>query len=465
LIRRLVVSYLCLALVVLAVLEIPLGILTYKHEKDLLSDQASQEATSIAVVVADELTANRFTDLQQLVHRYHLEAGGEVLITTASGLSAADSDNDGPQDVRELRDPIAKMLAGQTVTGDIHDEHQLVSMAGVPVRPTTNASGRPIGAVILYLPTAATYARIHDVWLALVGFAVAVLALTGLLGVRVARSVTRPLASLERAVGELGDRRLSERAIPEGPEEIQTLARAFNAMAVRIEDLVDVQSRFVADASHQLRSPLTALRLRLENMEPDVTGPAATSLAAANREVQRLSRLIDGLLTLSRADGDRPECHPVNVAGIVEERVDAWSPLAAERGVDLRVGASRLRNPTVAFVPGDLDQILDNLLANALDATPPGRAITVEHTETRGSVDVTVVDEGPGMSEAARAHAFDRFWQGPGQQGGSSGLGLAIVRQLAQRNAATVTLSPNPPSRTDAAEPSPGLRAGIHLPR
>ena len=116
-----------------------------------------------------------------------------------------------------------------------------------------------------------------------------------------------------------------------------------------------------------------------------------------------------------------------------------------------------LHVPYVPLVAGDLDQILDNLLANALDVTPQGRSITVEVDETEHAVEVVVADEGPGMSEAERARAFDRFWQGPGHKGGSSGLGLAIVRQLARRNGAEVELA--------ADGESGGLRAEVHLTR
>jgi two-component system, OmpR family, sensor kinase len=209
-------------------------------------------------------------------------------------------------------------------------------------------------------------------------------------------------------------------------------------------------------------------------------------LSALEREVQRLSRLVDGLLTLSRADGDRPQRGPVDVLAVIDERVETWSPLAHERGVRLSAIEGRVRDPIVSLVAGDLDQILDNLLANALDATPEGRSITVEVGEAEGGVDVVVSDEGPGMSDAERARAFDRFWQGPRHKGGSSGLGLAIVRQLARRNEAEVELEGRPggdggpggddgPGGADGSgggggsggngQAGPGLRAEVHLTR
>jgi signal transduction histidine kinase len=200
-------------------------------------------------------------------------------------------------------------------------------------------------------------------------------------------------------------------------------------------------------------------------MESESTGPAAHSAAAANGEVQRLSRLVDGLLTLGRAEADRPERAPVDINRTVADRVDAWSPLADERHVHLSATAAPLRDPSVPLIPGDLEQILDNLLANALDATPPGRSITVETADHGSTVTVTVVDEGPGISAEVRDRAFDRFWQGPGARHGTSGLGLAIVRQLARRNGASVDLMPALAPSTAPDDPSSGARAVVRLVR
>ncbi len=207
------------------------------------------------------------------------------------------------------------------------------------------------------------------------------------------------------------------------------------------------QRRFVADASHQLRSPLTALRLRLENLQiahPDTS----EELEAATNEVLRLSRLIDGLLTLTRAEGARGRREILDVAAVLEERRYAWSALADERHVHLVVdsppGASgpSSESPLVLarMVPGDLEQILDNLLANALDATPAGRAISLCAAGDRGQVVLHVRDNGPGMSEEERACAFDRFWRGSAAGERSTGLGLAIVQQIVRANGGDIEL-------------------------
>ena len=314
-----------------------------------------------------------------------------------------------------------------------------------------NDEGQARGAVLLGLDASSTEGRIHDIWWALAGLAAAVLIFTAVVGMLLARSLSEPLGRLESAVSRLGQGNLAVRAATDkGPPQVRSLARQFNQMAGRLADLVDAQSRFVADASHQLRSPLTALRLRLENLEAGSQGVAADDMAAAGREVQRLSRVVDGLLTLSRADGTLPEARTVDLEDVIDDRCEAWSALADERRVQLFSDYRVAGRPIGTLVPGDLDQILDNLLANALDASPEGGRIRVELTGTDpGWVEVHVVDEGPGMGAEDRKRAFDRFWQGPGTQGGNSGLGLAIVRQLVVRNQASVELRPAQPRGLD----------------
>ncbi len=193
-----------------------------------------------------------------------------------------------------------------------------------------------------------------------------------------ARSVTRPLHALEQAAGEAGGGDLSVRAPEAGPPEVRSLAVSFNEMVRRLEELVGAQEVFVADASHQLRTPLTALRLRLEN--GDVEG--------ALPEVERLSRLVDGLLALARAEAAPAE--PVELAAAVADRLDAFAPLAEERGVHLE---SRVAGRALVG-PDRLGQALDNLFANALAVAPAGSAVTV----SGGPEALHVEDHGPGMT-------------------------------------------------------------------
>jgi signal transduction histidine kinase len=200
-------------------------------------------------------------------------------------------------------------------------------------------------------------------------------------------------------------------------------------MVAELEQLVRSQEEFVADASHQLRTPLTALRLRLENLGAAVKSSGRADLERALEEVERLSRLVDGLLSLARAEVSPPE--RVDLAALVAERTEVWSALAAERRVRLKTAAEA----TVLAGRDRLAQALENLLANALAVSPEGSSITIS---ARGG-ELHVIDEGPGMSAEERERAFDRFWRG-GKSGSGSGLGLAIVKRLVEIDGGTVTL-------------------------
>jgi signal transduction histidine kinase len=440
--RRLLLSYLSLAAVVLIALEVPLAVLGIRREHDQLAAQAQRDSLALSVVAREFFEHPENGDISGVIAQYQGATGSEVRVLDGTGTVIGKVDPDEAPDA----DPFAVDIARRALTGKpaslwTHDEKGPVLAAAVPVRLD---NGINAGAVMVAVSASTADGHIRMLITALAVVAVAVLCLTALVGLRLARSVTGPLAELGAAARRLGRGELSARAPAAGPVEVQALAGSFNDMAARLEELVAAQRRFVADASHQLRSPLTALRLRLENLELGADAGAAADLEAATAEVMRLSRLVNGLLTLTRGEGTRPERQVVDVVRVVEERREAWSALADERRVALTMEANgaAVGDPGLAqAVPGHLEQILDNVLANALDATPAGRAINLRLERSPHHVTVHVVDQGPGMTAEQRARAFDRFWQGPDRVDGSSGLGLAIVQQLVRANGGDVVLA------------------------
>jgi signal transduction histidine kinase len=446
--RRLVLSYVGLALLILVLLEVPFGLLAQRHERDMAASQAEREATALAAVASEDVEHQRTAELNNLLARYQARTGGELEIVNPASHVLASSRGDGDNDATgEARNLVQAAISGRSVSSFSSDEGSPWATAAVPI----TADNQPATAVLLGIPATSTENRIEGIWLALGGFAVATLAVTAVVGLLLARSLARPLARLESTVRMLGEGDLSVRAGDEGPPQVRSLARQFNHMAGRLADLMEAQNRFLADASHQLRSPLTALRLRLENLEASTETGSAEGIAAAAEEVQRLSRIVDGLLTLSRVGSDEPDRRLVDVEAVIEGRCEAWSALAAERQVDLTPDVQTNPCSAALLVPGDLEQILDNLLANALDVSPEGGQISVRlNPSDDNGLELHVTDEGPGMSPDDRRRAFDRFWQGAGSDGGHSGLGLAIVRQLADRNQAGAELHQSSPSGIDA---------------
>jgi signal transduction histidine kinase len=319
-----------------------------------------------------------------------------------------------------------------------YNDARLGSTLGVAV--PVLVGGKVAGAVQIETSKATTAHRIKQNWLLLGGLGGLIALVVLMVSTLLARSFTRPLADLDRGAARLGDGDLAVRVeVPADPPELAGLARSFNATAERLEALVRSQQAFVADASHQLRTPLAALRLRLENLEAEGHVSGIDDVTRSLAEVQRLSQLVDSLLVLTRAEAQRRLPEPVNLGTVIADRCDAWSALANERGVAIAGQAPMIM---VRSVPGRLEQVLDNLLSNALDVAPPGSSVRIDAHREGAEVLISVCDAGPGMTAEQRARAFDRFWRAGGarRDGGGFGLGLAIVRELIAADGGSVSL-------------------------
>jgi signal transduction histidine kinase len=446
--RRLLLSYLSITLLVLLIIEVPLGVVFARAERDRLVAAVERDATVLATVVEDTLEAGATSGLDPVATGYQDRTGGRVVVVDRQGVTLADSDPPAPGR-RDLstRPEIAAALRGQHTAGS----RSSATLGGtfLYVAVPVASQGQVYGAVRITYPTAAVDARVRRVWLALAGVAVVVLGVVALVGFALARSTTRPMRRLEQATTAAAHGDLEARAPTDrGPPEVRRLAAAFNDMAARLGRLLTAQQAFVADASHQLRTPLTALRLRLENLEATMPPAATGDLRAAAAETSRLARLVDGLLALAHAEAAPSRREVVDLAAVVADRQAAWAPLAAEQDVELTVQPG----PTapVWAVPGTLEQVLDNLLENALRVAPVGSSVELAVRQAEGWVELHVTDQGPGMPADQRERAFDRFWWGPASDWDGTGLGLAIVRQLLEASGGTAELHPNRDGGLDA---------------
>ncbi|MGZ4119147.1 MAG: ATP-binding protein [Actinomycetota bacterium] len=427
--KRLVVAYLAIVVFVLAILEIPLGFNFARHERGRVLSDLERDATVVAAFAEDTLEGKQSTaSLQATLDRYATATGERLIVVDRAGVAVADSQHGAEPENFASRPEIRSALAGTFRTGSrysrtVGDE---LLYAAVPA----GAGGTIEGAARVTFPARSLNARIRRNWLILAALGVVLVGAASLVGWALARTMTKPVDALEASASRLAAGALEARAPSDaGPPELRALARTFNDMAARIEDLVTAQRSFVADASHELRTPLTALRLRLENLEGDVGEDGAADLAGAVREARRMGRIVEGLLALARAESAAPERADVDVSAILRDRVDLWMPLAEQSDVKLR--AEEMNGLHAAAVPGHLEQIADNLIANAVAASPPGASVDVTASRVADRVEIHIVDEGPGMSDEDRARAFDRFWRKEPGKGGGSGLGLAIARQLA----------------------------------
>ncbi len=448
--RRLLLSYLSLTLFILLALELPLGLSFANAEQRRLTNQVQTEAFALSLRVDEALKMpgpEADAVLTTLVRAFRRQAGygavvadgeGRVLASAGPGEPAAGATiGDRPEMVAALNG--RQGTREHQVSGD-----DVVSVA-VPVLSGNDTSG----AVRVTSSTAVVDDRTRSHWLLLAGLGGVVALVVLLVSILLARSFTRPLAALDRGAARLGDGDLGARVpVPDDPPELRGLARSFNATAERLETLVRSQQAFVADASHQLRTPLAALSLRLENLEAEGPDFRVDDLEAALGEVHRLSRLVDGLLVLARAEQAPAATATVGVRELVDGRLDAWSVVASERGVRLHADVDDL---AVRSTPGRLEQVLDNLLSNALDVAPAGSVVEVEAAGAGSMVRLAVRDHGPGMTREQRARAFDRFWRAdptrkgertrPGEGHGGFGLGLAIVQRLVAADGGSITLA------------------------
>jgi signal transduction histidine kinase len=349
--------------------------------------------------------------------------------------------------------------------------------AGQPIQPASEIAGSYVivalpvagqgalyttvtGTVILARSTKPLDNEIVALWVILGSVAAVGLIAAALVAFGLARWVSRPLKGLDAAARTLADGDLASRAkVGSGPPELRRLGTTFNTMAGRLEALVHGNRAVIADVSHQLRTPLAALRLRLDLLAADTSHSdpeTAQELAGALDELARLSRLVDGLLTVARAENVVPVPTAVEVAAVARERVVAWHPVADDRSIVLvatsagaggglggALGVGRsAAGPVLAWIgEGHLEQILDNLIANALDALSPGHLVRLTTSATAAGVRITVADDGPGMSAVDRERAFLRFTT---SSPNGTGLGLAIVHRLATSNGGTARLDETP---------------------
>ena len=451
--RRLILTYLLITAAVLAVLEIPLAVTFKSREESRFLSAVERDARVIATQVEERLEKGTGADPVSVALDYRDTIGGRAVVVDQKGRSVADSDHpEGPPEDFSTREEIAAALDGKVSAGIRRSEtlgSRLIYVA-VPVA----SSGQVDGAVRITYPASELDRRVRRNWTNLGLLAGSILIGVAVAGWLLARSVTRPVAQLRAATARLAAGDLDARAdSTTGPPEVRGLSSDFDDMAARLGELVGAQRAFVADASHQLRTPLTALRLRLESLDEPADDRDRDQLDAAIEETHRLQRLVDALLTLARADTSATPIVTVDAAAVARERCLTWSPLAEERSIDLRYAGSATA-PAVA-VEGALEQIVDNLVANALEASPDGTTITVDVGAGPTMVTLTVDDQGPGMTDDQLLRAKDRFWRSPDARPGGTGLGLAIIEQLARQSGGALHLSRNGDG---------GLRAMITLP-
>ncbi|WP_329327709.1 HAMP domain-containing sensor histidine kinase [Streptomyces luteogriseus] len=442
-IRQLIRSYVVLVAGAVAMFTVPVAFSLTDQLRDDTAASVRREAETMALLLGNGNPPS-CAALLEMADAFEGETPGEVEVT-----ERCDTDLRSPRRDEDLTRTLE--------TGDPSIDWGSSFIWGPELKITVAAresredldgrnGGPVVGAVRIVYKTTDLTDRLWTIWGFRAGLGVAVLIVAAVIGAVVARRLTRPLRQLNDTASRFSDGDLAARSPVTGPRETQTLARTLNQAGERLDTLIAAQRIFVADASHQLRTPLTALRLSLDNIADGVDDDfVKEDVEQATAEVVRMSRLVNGLLVLARAEAKVTVAEPLPLKEIVRERLDVWRPAADERGVTITLRGSADGRLLVLTSPGQLEQVLDNVLSNALEVSPDGGTITVR-VEPRGDeVTLSVCDQGPGMSDAEKSRAFDRFWRGQGLTGKSgSGLGLAVVKQLVTDDGGTVSLRDSP---------------------
>lgn len=431
----------------------PLALSLSDRVNSEVRSQAKSQAEVVATTASELIDPPQVRVLDKLVRLSAESVRGRVIVVDRRGRLLADSAGLANGSSYANRPEVKSALAGRSeqITRNSETLGTEILATAVPVLE----HARPHGAVRITQSVDAVHRAIRTSILDVAALAAIVLALGLIAGALIAQQIARPIRRLDRAARRVADGDLGATVAIEGSTEQRSLARTFNEMTQRVKRLLRVQQDFVADASHQLRTPLTGLRLRLEGLGERFRGDREVDaeVGAAMREIDRLSLIVDELLILSRAGEHELPGERLDLAAAGRRAAERWHGAAAERGIalELRAGAAE----ATGWCAGpDLDRSIDALVENALLYSPAGSAVTI----ATGPGRLEVLDRGPGLAAGEEEAVFERFSRGSAGQRGPSGtgLGLAIARELTRQWGGEVTL---------ANRAGGGLRAVIEVPK
>ncbi len=403
----------------ITLLVIATCVATYLVVRSQLRSTASSDAASLArsaaAVEADELSLDRIAGPGERVWLID-KSGGVIARSHAAG-------------------------AADTTLADVN--HTIVTAPGGSTSARAPRSGG--GLAIVLLSNAAIDSTLSTLLTTLIAVGVAVAAASALAGALLAGRALQPVERMRRQVDEIPGDALDRRIAEGRPDELGRLAAAFNRLLARAQHATEQQQRFVADASHELRTPVTALQgharivvRAAERGDLDQTRESAQIMAETSG---RMARTLAELLMLADGDaGGRQELEPVRLDLITAEACDELRAVHEDRRIDVELAET--------IVPGDagrLGELVRILVDNAVKYSPAAEPVSVAVSTSEDGAELRVSDHGPGLSDDEYAHAFDRFFRGAAAQGvAGSGLGLAIARSITEQHGAALSLEPAP---------------------
>lgn len=401
--------------------------------------------------------------------RLHLRGAGHessdprFVITDASGtIVGVVGEPESAVGTRDTAAAVGSALAGAEVAGvDRTHGSDAAVYAAVPVR--SGSGGRVVGVVYAWLPLGFLGAELRHIRWVIGGSVSAAFLVAAILGAVLARGIAGPIQEMQRVANRLAAGRLGERVPVRSRDELGELARSLNYMAGELERVDATRRAFIADASHELRTPVANLAVAVEALQAVIgTDPDQARAASADleREVKRLTELIENLLDLSLAESGQVRLNlaALSPGELALRAVHPFQGRAAQAGVTLSTEIPQ----RLSRVTADADrtvQVLTSLLDNALKVTPPGGRITVGASEQRAHVLLSVADTGPGIPATELPHVFDRFYRvdkARARGRGGAGLGLAIAKRLVEAQGGIIMVE---------SEPGQGARFVVALPK
>jgi signal transduction histidine kinase len=458
--RRLLVVLVPLAVLLVAALGVPLAATVAQREMQETYVDRLNDAGRFASLAETALSSGRTEALRLELDRYHnlygipaalLEPDGSVLLGSRPAIDAARRAHP------EMSGIVTAALAGYRP--EPPGVHWPWNRRPLIIAEPVGRDSEVVGVVVTVSPTDRTRAGVLTRWGQLAALGLLPLLALAAVAWPVSGWVLRPEKQLDHATDAITRGDLTIRANEvRGPAELRRLASSFNRMMDAVEHASQRQRAFVSDASHQLRNPLTSLRLAVENLEPHLRRPEAREAhAVAVDEAKAMHRMLNSLLAAARMESMR-SAEPVELDTVLVTRTERWSALTAAADIALLVDVPpglRVLEP-----PGGLGSVLDELVSNALRLSGGRRLSVSARAPATTVVEITVSDDGGGLEDGEHSRALQRFWRSARHQNtAGTGLGLAICAELVEAAGGRLRLEPGLPG-VDGR----GLAAVVTLP-
>lgn len=455
---RIVFSYLLIIVVAFSSVAVSLIQLVGETLFNQRTHDDQRIAETLSEQIGDSLVALDIDTMLSLARSAADENAGRVLVVDNYGVVQADTQSI-LTGTRFPNREVANVLAGAESDYGFYDAGEsgnfwlrsalsfyenVRAMNGLFAHAIDRGGARR--GVLVYISTVQEiYENLHAIQLKILLWMFVVAALVLIVSMYVMRTITRPIGELSEGIRKMTGGDLSARVEVQGKTEFSELARAFNSMSEKIEALDKTRSQFVSNASHELKTPLSTMKILIETLVyQDPMDPAMTKdfLGDVNREIDRLNRIVSDLLTLVNIDsgGTRLNLAELDLNALMREQVKRLLPLARENGIEIN-----LEMKDEISIMGDglkLQQVIYNVIDNAIKYTPRGGEVETSLSRNGRRALIRISDTGIGIPAEDLPHIFDRFYRvdkARSRATGGTGLGLSIVKQIVQQHGGTIT--------------------------